>query len=370
MNPYNPSDPRQRAIFELGFRQAQQQLSGNYDMGIQQAVAALRDEQGREINRLAGGLRKQIRDELDKADRRLEHLAQIAEALRTTRSGGEEPGVVRIEDIPGRRIPFTLLVDIFIGADTTSVREQSVTISQEGPFVAVKRMATFQSAFEFQATNEVTGQTARLAGRSFGRYRPIHSAADVVDSQHAQKSDTTAWFLAASVGPPAAGTVLPTGTLAQPSNMSSFRTMEFDGRVEIVNAGSSFPRQNISVPTSMWTPHINSPFELAALDFFERGEVLSIRVQPTHVNNPPAGNVDGECVFPAAATLGFLGYPFVSGQYDSHEGVCTPNGVVQGAGVANNWEPSTTDPVARIPDGVLTIGWEGYRIIQPAGVPI
>jgi len=54
-------------------------------------------------------------------------------------------GVVRIEDIPGRRVPFVLLMDIPIGNNTTSIREQSVTISQEGPFVAVKRMATFQS---------------------------------------------------------------------------------------------------------------------------------------------------------------------------------------------------------------------------------
>jgi hypothetical protein len=28
---------------------------------------------------------------------------------------------------------------------------------------------------------------------------------------------------------------------------------------------------------------------------------------------------------------------------------------------------STTDAVQRLPDGILTIGWEGYRIIQPVG---
>jgi hypothetical protein len=363
----NLNDPNTRAIYEAGRRAAQQQMGGQYDLGLQQAVAALRDQSQREINKLAGSMRRQVREELDRADRRLGDMAQIAEMLRVMRQGDDNrPGVVRIEDIPGRRVPFTMLVDIPIGADTTSVRQQSVTITQEGPFVAVKRMATFTSAMEFQATNEVTGQTSRLAGRSFGRHRPIHSAMDMNDSQHAQKSDSTAWFLAASAGPPAAGTVLPTGTLAQPSNMSSFRTMEFDGRVTIVNAGSSFPRQNISVPTSMWSPNINAPFDLAALDFFERGEVLTIEVQPTHVNNPAAGNVDGECIFPAAAAAGFLGYPFVGGQYDSHEGICTPNGVVMGdGGEENDWEPTGNDPVARLPDGILTIGWEGYRIIQP-----
>ena len=88
--------------------------------------------------------------------------------------------------------------------------------------------------------------------------------------------------------------------------------------------------------------------------------------QSTLVNNPLAGNVDGECVFPAAAGAGFLGYPFIAGQYDAHEGICTPNGVVMGdSGSEIDWEPSTNDPISRLPDGILTIGWEGYRIVQP-----
>ena len=341
-------------------------MSNPYDPYFNQAIQTLRQEQRKQINQLHAHFRRELKEKADRSAEGLKQLADIANAMTMMRTGGDEPGIVRIEDIPGRRVPFTLLVDIPIGNNTTSVREQSVTISQEGPFIAVKRMAVFQSALEFQATNEVTGQTSRLAGRSFGRYRPIHSASDIADSQHAAKSDTTGWFALASAGPPAAGTVLPTGTLAQPSNMSSFRTMEFDGRVVIENAGSSFPRQNISVPTAFWTQYIQSPFELGALDFFERGEVLTIKVQPTHVNNPSAGNVDGECVFPAAAAAGFLGYPFVAGQYDSHEGICTPNGVVMGdSGSENDWEPSTSDPVTRLPDGILTIGWEGYRIRQP-----
>jgi hypothetical protein len=364
----NFRNEQERALFEAGMRhQAAQQPRGN-DQQLQQAIAHLQNQSERAVNRAVGSMRKELREEVEKADRRLADMARIADGMSMMRDGGDSPGVVRIEDIPGRRVPFTLLVDIPISSNTTSVRQQSVTISQEGPFVAVKRMAIFQSAYEYAFTNDVTGQTARLAGRSFGRYRPIHSAYDLCDSQHAQKSDSTAWFLAASAGPPAAGTPLPTGTLAMPSNMSSFRTMEFDGRITIINAGSSFPRQNIPVPSSMWSPQINAPFELGALDFFERGEVLTLQVQPTHVNNPPVGNVDGECIFPAAAAAGFLGYPFVGGQYDSHEGICTPNGVVMGdSGDIDDWEPSTSDPVSRLPDGILTIGWEGYRIIQPVG---
>lgn len=361
---------REKDLFEAGMRQASASRAAP-DQQLQQAVAQLQNQSERAVNRAVGGMRKEVKDMVDQADNRLADLARIADAMSMMREGGSpgsDPGVVRIEDIPGRRVPFTLLVDIPIGANTTSVRQQSVTISQEGPFVAVKRMATFQSAHEFSFTNDVTGQQARLAGRSFGRYRPIHSAMDYADSQHAAKGDSTSWFLAASTGPPAAGTNLPTGTLVQPSNMSSFRTMEFDGRITIINAGSSFPRQNTPVPSSMWTPYVNAPFELGALDFFSRGEVLTLSVQPTHVNNPPAGNVDGECIFPAAAAAGFLGYPFVAGQYDAHEGICTPNGVVMGdSGEENDWEPSTSDPVSRLPNGILTLGWEGYRIIQPVG---
>lgn len=370
MTTRDPRDPR----YQAGFDAAQQQMRQSYDLQLRQTVQQLQAEVQRQLNGASGAMRKRIEEELTRNAQYLSDVARIAESMRSFREGGSEmrtgsrPGVVRIEDLPGRRIPYTLLVDIPIEANTTSVREASVTISQEGPFVAVKRMATFQSAYEFQFTNSLTDQTGRLAGRSYGRFRPIHSAADTVDSQHAQRSESVAWFLAASAGPPAAGTVLPTGTLAQPSNMSSFRTMEFDGRVTMVNAGSSFPRQNTPVPTSMWTPSQNAPFELAALDFFERGEVITFQIQPSHVNNPAAGNVDGECIFPAAAAGGFLGYPFVEGQYDSHEGICTPAGVLMGgSGDETDWEPIATDPIARLPNGILTIGLEGYRIVQTVG---
>lgn len=302
-------------------------------------------------------------EQLQKADQRLSDMASIAEAMAISRSGSGG-GVTRIEDIPGRRIPFTWLVQIPIGADDTSVQQGTLTISQEGPFVATRRMATFMSALEFQALNEETGQTSRLAGRSFGRFRPIHSANDLLDSQHAAQADSTAFFLAASAGA-AAGTVLPTGALSLPSNTSSFRTMEFDGMVSIVNAGSSYPRQNIPVPTSMWANGLGDSVELGALDFFERGEIITINVQPNHVNNPPAGNVDGQCIFPQAATGGIIGYPFLDSQYDMHEGICSPNGVLAGGDSTNDWEPATEESVIRVPNGVLIIGFEGYRIHQP-----
>ena len=174
-------------------------MYGNqYDPGFAQAVQQLRAE----INRNAGGLRKYTDEQMAKMVGRLDELSRVTSTMSAIRSGAtKDPGVRLIEDIPGRRVPYVMLVDIPLGADTTSIREGSVTISQEGPFVAVRRMATFQSAYEFQVTDPVSSQVARFAGRSFGRYRPIHSVCDTNDSQHNAWSDASRWYLAALTNP-------------------------------------------------------------------------------------------------------------------------------------------------------------------------
>jgi len=322
-------------------------MNNPYDNWLQQAVQQIRQEFDAKLNQMAGGLRKMTAERMVAVDKKLEDLASIARAIEAERTG---TGIVRIEDLPGRRVPFDLLVDIPIGNNTTSQREASVTISQEGPFVAVKRFATFQSALEFQVTNTETGSIARFAGRSFGRYRPIHSAADINDAL------STASIVVQNL-PFTAGslTVLP----ELPGSMSTFRTMQFDGRILVENAGSSYPRQNISVPSSFWTTHINSPQELGALDFFERGEVITFRVQPNHVNNPPAGNVNGECMFGIPNA-----WPFLQGQFDRQEGICTPGAFTFSD---DTLQPLVSDPIQRLPDGILTLGFLGYRIQQPVG---
>ena len=371
MNQYEYNEALKRA-YEQGRQAAAQDSTHAYDTGLGEVAQQLRQEFNRQINQNAGGIRKMVDAKMASVDQKLTDLANIAEALNAQRSNGDDgsPGTIRIENIPGRRVPFTLLVDIAIGANTTSIREASVTISQEGPFVAVKRMATFQSAYEFQTTDPTTAAIARFAGRSFGRYRPVSSAWDIADSQHNAVSDSSRWFLAALTNPAIpSGTVLPSATLGMPSSMSSFRTMEFDGRISVINAGSSYPRQNISVPSSFWSTAINAPWDLGALDFFERGEVLTLQVQPTHVNNPPAGNISSVCVIPDTQNSG-VGWPFLDGQYDAHEGICTPLAATLGSALdATPIRPNVlaTDAVARLPDGILTLGWEGYRIIQPVG---
>lgn len=316
-----------------------------------QVIDQLRTEQAAKLNQVAAYARGRAEEQ----SKRLAELSQAIDQVKAYRSvGGSAPGVVRIEDIPGRRIPFTMLIDIMIGAGSTSLAQDSVQVSQEGPFVAVRRLATFMSTLEFQVDDD--GDISRFTGRSYGRYRPIHSVTDYQDAQFPNEVDSVAW--SAITGAPANGLF---GTPPIVSATSSFRTMEFDGRLVVVNAGSSFPRQNKSVPSPFWSQETNTAMDLAALDFFERGETMTIQVVPNHVNNPPAGNVDGEAIFGTGN-----GWPFLAGQYDQHEGILTTGAWTVGSGQT----PATSleaDPVTRLPNGVLTVGWEGYRIIQPAG---
>lgn len=264
--------------------------------------------------------------------------------LEVTRSGtgGSDPNIQRVENIPGRRIPMDMLVDINIGDNVQSVQQGTITISQEGPFVAVSRMATLLSVFEFQYTDPEDGAVSAFQGRSYGRYRPIHSAQDLFDSHLSPQV-----VLAGAAFP---GTGAP--HVASPSTASSFRTMEGDFRIVTENAGSSFPRANLEVPSPFWTRSINEPFELGALDVFERGEVITIKVLPLHPNNPAYGNLSG---FGAPNPL----FPFLDAGFDAVEGVNDQNDPLA----------TSTDPVHRLANAVLTIGFHGYRILQQIGLP-
>lgn len=348
------------------------------------AIANLRAEFDGRFNQLAAHFRGQQERVLREASvvlqRQLAELADIARGIRADQGRYVEPGTIRIEDIPGRRVPYTLCVDIAIGPDVTSVRQASATISQEGPFVATKRVMAFQSAYEFQTTDPVTDAVARLPGRSFGRYRPVHSAADIADAQHNAQSSASAWYARASDLATAAGLRLPSAVISLPSSASSFRTMEFDGRVLFINEGSSVPRQNLNngIPTTMWCAGVNDPFELGALDFFERGEILTFQVTPLHGNNSQTGNVQGANIFGELSSVAATTeqWPFIAGLFDVHEGIASPsNGTSPSASAAGGGEltafrqvtPITTDTVTRIPNGIVTIGFDGYKIWQPVG---
>lgn len=280
-------------------------------------------------------------------DQALANLQSSLGSIDSSSSGGNgdlptpeqvgEHSIRYIERIPGRRIPFDFLVDIIIGANVTTVQPGTRTVSQDGPFVAVGRYATFQSALQFAVRDPETGALATFNGRSFGRLRPIHSVTDYNDASFPFQPVTPMAF-------PGTGAPI----YASPTNHSGFRTMEMDAFIEFINQGSGYPRGNQEVPSSFWASETNTLFQLGALDFFERGETLQWKIRPTHVNNPPAGNVSG---FAAGGV-----YPFLDSQYDVHEGISDPlNRTV------------TQDPVTRLPQGIVTLGFHGMRIIQPPG---
>lgn len=254
---------------------------------------------------------------------------------------GDGKTIQRVENIPGRRIPMDMLVDIAIGDSVQSVQQGTITISQEGPFVAVSRLATLLSTFEFQYTDPTDGAVSAFQGRSYGRYRPIHSAWDLNDGQVSPQVGMALAF---------PGTGAPHVT--SPATASSFRSMEGDFRIVTENAGSSFPRANLEVPSTFWSRSINEPFELGALDVFERAEVITLKVLPLHPNNPAYGNLSG---FGAPNAL----FPFVDAGFDAIEGINDQNDPLA----------TSADPVHRLANAVLTIGFHGYRIIQQIGLP-
>jgi hypothetical protein len=249
-----------------------------------------------------------------------------------------DPNIQRVENIPGRRVPFDFLVDIPIQTGETGTVQGTITIDQTGPFVAVGRYAAFVSTYGFTYTDPDTEVISRFNGRSYGRYRPIHSVFDLNDGQ--PYSNVTYAQAFPGTGAP---------HFASPANASPFRSMEMDFRIEVREAGSSMPRSNQPVPSAFWMKAINDPWQLGALDFFERNEVITFNVAPTHAPNQSFGNISGFGV-PA-------NFPFIDSQWDAIEGINDQAQAISG----------DTDPVVRAPSGVLTIGFFGYRIWQPPG---
>jgi len=296
--------------------------------------------QARKALELAAGLDAGVRNMSSDLQRLInENLALKSALERVQMTRQADPKIQYVENIPGRRVPWDMTVDIPIAAGVNAVQQGTVMVSQEGPFVAVARYATLLSQHQFQFTEPGTATTVTFNSRSYGRYRPIHSAWDLYDGRPITQVTEAVAF---------PGTGAP--HIINPSSESAWRSMEGDFRVQFINAGSSYPRGNQPVPSTFWTTEINSPFNLGALDVFERGEVLTFNVLPLHVNNPPFGNVSGFAV-PNAA------YPFIDSQWDAVEGITDPVDA----------DAEDTDPVVRLPNAILTIGFHGYRIIQPPG---
>jgi hypothetical protein len=251
------------------------------------------------------------------------------------------PDMLTIEEIPGRRIPFDLTVQIGIPDNQRSPLQGNYTLSMDGPFVAVARYATFISTYSFQVTDG-QANVQRYAGRSWGRQRPISSVLDLMDAVGGWVDGTTETL----VGDCDTETPVP-ALVSRPASRSPFRTMGFDGYVSLKNA--VYPRQNQQIPTSLWAPGFNQMLQLPVLDYFEKGDALEFEVEPMHINNPNAGNIQ--------SLLGSM--PYLNGQYDGHEGIMYP---------AWSCDPNVADIIQRRPQGILVVGLLGFRILQPPGV--
>jgi hypothetical protein len=258
-------------------------------------------------------------------------------------AGTGRPDLLAIEDIPGRRVPFDIPVEIAIPANLTTAVTGTITLSMDGPFIAVARAATFLSSYTFQVSEQQS--TTRYSGRSWGRQRPISSVLDIND---ALGGDTpiplqTANNYSCPGSPP------PVQAQVVPNNKSPFRSMEWDGFIEYSNQVQ--PRQNAKVPSSLWAPGWDQSMQLPVLDYFEKGEIIEFKVQPTHVNNPSAGNIQ--------ALLGSM--PYLPSGYDAVEGAAYPSYACI---------EDTSDALSRSPDGVLYLHLYGFKILQPTGVAV
>lgn len=289
--------------------------------------------------------------QLREAMQEMSRLKGVLDGMRVQKSlsGGAgasqigRPDMLTIEEIPGRRIPYDLTVQIGVPDNQLSPLPASYTISMDGPFVAVARYATFISAYSFQVTDGESN-VQRYSGRSWGRQRPISSVLDLMDAVGGWVDGTTETL----VGDCDDATPAP-ALVSRPVSRSPFRTMEMDAYVTLKN--SVFPRQNQKVPSSLWSPGFNQMLQLPVLDYFEKGDTVEFEIEPLHINNPNAGNIQ--------ALLGSM--PYLNGQYDGHEGI-TYDAWACDAGVS--------DVIQRRPQGIYVIGLLGFRILQPPGVRV
>lgn len=258
-------------------------------------------------------------------------------------TGAGRPDLLHIEDLPGRRIPFDIVVSVAIESNITSPVTTTYTLSMDGPFICVARAAVLVSSYTFQVTDgqEIT----RYVGRSYGRQRPISSHLDLLDAQQGHANVPLEEFDQYSCPDDAP----PVATIAVPNGKSPFRTMEWDGFIEM--SSTVYPRQSSQVPSGLWAPGFSQRMELPVLDYWEKGDVIQFKVEATHTNNPAAGNVQ--------SVIG--AYPYLDGGYDQVEGIMYP---------AFPCDTDATDVVQRSPDAIMYLHLIGYKILQPAGVAV
>lgn len=219
-----------------------------------------------------------LRNLNDKQARQSSQFEALAKAYRElrTRSEGDKLEIQRlgewvrkaasriryIEDIPGKRVPYTMNFEVSIPSAANQsnpvgarIRAQQ-QVSMDGPFVGTMLMGAFRmQTFSLGSQGEVAlppiGE--EVITPLTGRFRPIASTADA--------------FKGAYIGPGAGLTA---------TDVNTFRPGEIDFLWEYADEGTDRERQNqIPTPSRYLFSENDRPFYLAVSDFFERGSTIA-----------------------------------------------------------------------------------------------
>lgn len=239
-----------------------------------------------------------------------------------------------VEDIPGKRIPYTMNFEINIPGPTTpsvSVAGQRLSdtkqVSMDGPFVCTGYMAAFLmktyslGPFGDESAgrpNDPPAGTEIITPLS-GRFRPVASTVDP--------------FAGSYIGP-YVGPV----TVAGAQAVQTFRPGIIDFLFEIADEGVDRLRQNqVPTPSRYLYSEFDRPSYLPVSDFFERGS--SIRFAATLTRD--------------------LGFAEVNSAF-------LPNGYTE-VNVTPPPNPSLTGDIGRLVvavGGTLYFSMVGYKILQ------
>lgn len=221
-----------------------------------------------------------LRNLNDKQARQQSQFEALAKAYRElrTRSEGDKLELQRlgewvrkaasriryIEDIPGKRVPYTMNFEVSIPSVANvanpvgaRIRAQQ-QVSMDGPFVGTMLMGAFRmQTFSLGPIPEVAPNLPAIGEEVItpltGRFRPIASTADA--------------FQGAYIGP---------GYGANAVDVNTFRPGEIDFLWEYADEGTDRERQNqIPTPSRYLFSENDRPFYLAVSDFFERGSTIA-----------------------------------------------------------------------------------------------
>lgn len=181
-----------------------------------------------------------------------------------------------IEDIPGKRVPYSMTFEINIPGPTTpsvTVAGQKLSdtkqVSQDGPFVCTQYLSAFlMKTFSIGPygddqsgrPNDPPAGTEVITPLS-GRFRPVASSADPFAGA----------YIGYALGP---------ATVAGAQAVQTFRPGIIDFLFEVADEGTDRLRQNqVPLPSRYLFSEFDRPFYLAVSDFFERAS--SIRFSAT-----------------------------------------------------------------------------------------